>query len=97
MIHTHRQTDRQRDRHFLKTTFLDSGDPKMDISTENSRSNFFAITILSLYYSICEKVKMNWGFVNFVKPHMKYTKIYYFKIKVYAYFLIASGLKHHQS
>src|SRR5436190_723890 len=52
-----RDTDIHTYRHFVKTTFLDSGDLKTDNSIKISNSNFFTITILSLYYSICEKVK----------------------------------------
>lgn len=36
---------------FVKQYFLSSGVPKSDISTKNSNSIFFTITILSLYYS----------------------------------------------
>src|SRR5436190_18734097 len=51
-IQTYIHTDIQTYRHFVKTTFLDSGDLKTDNSIEISNSNFFTITILSLYYSI---------------------------------------------
>src|SRR5436190_21828232 len=56
-IQTDIHTDIHTYRHFVKTTFLDSGDLKTDNSIKISNSNFFTITIPSLYYSICEKVK----------------------------------------
>ena len=44
----YRQTDTHMDRHYVKTTFFVSENPKMDISTKISKSNFWTITILSL-------------------------------------------------
>src|SRR5436190_418766 len=42
----------------LKVPTLFKTDFKMDKSIAISNSNFLTITILSLYYSICEKVKI---------------------------------------
>src|SRR5436190_23476555 len=82
-IHTDRQTYRQTYRHFVKTTFLDSGDLKTDNSIEISNSNFFTITILSLYYSICEKVnkRCQVAGTNFLTYYIVYEKV----LSSYAY------------
>ena len=56
-----KQTDTHTDRHFVKTTVFVSGNPKTDISTKISKSNFWKITILPLYYIIWEKEKIAQG------------------------------------
>ena len=56
--HTHTHTHTHTQRHFLKTTFLVSGDLKTWTSAKISRSKIFIITILP--YTTYKKVK-KWG------------------------------------
>ena len=80
------QTDRQTDRHpdnFSKLTFLDSWGLKTCKSTEISRSNFQAITKLSLVYYVALWV----SFIHFLEKNrrssptmMKIGKICFLKV-----------------
>lgn len=46
-------------RHFIKITFLDSVDPKVDIYNDDSKSISCVIIILDSIIVLCEKLKVN--------------------------------------